>query len=60
MKAQTKKDAIPGLEVIKLDFNLKLKMMRNDWLLAERVRKQPIVALYFEFESVLKFYNLEA
>ena len=24
------------------------------------VRKQPIVMLYFEFETVLKFYNLEA
>ena len=23
------------------------------------VRKQPIIALYFEFETVLKFYNLE-
>ena len=25
-----------------------------------RVRKQPIIALYFESELVLKFYNLEA
>ena len=25
-----------------------------------RVRKQPIIALYFEFETVLKFYNLGA
>ena len=25
-----------------------------------RVRKKPIVALYFEFENELKFYNLEA
>ena len=25
-----------------------------------RVHKQPIIALYFEFENVLKFYNLEA
>ena len=24
------------------------------------VRKQPIIALYFEFETVLKFHNLEA
>ena len=23
------------------------------------VHKQPIIALYFEFETVLKFYNLE-
>ena len=28
--------------------------------LRSRVRKQPIFALYFEFETVLKFYNLEA
>ena len=25
-----------------------------------RVRKQPIIAFYFEFENELKFYNLEA
>ena len=24
------------------------------------VRKQPIIALYFEFETVLRFYNLKA
>ena len=28
--------------------------------LRTRVRKQPIIALYFEPELVLKFYNLEA
>ena len=28
--------------------------------LRTRVRKQPIIALYFESEPVLKFYNLEA
>ena len=28
--------------------------------LRTRVRKQPIIALYFEFESEIKFYNLEA
>ena len=28
--------------------------------LRTRVCKQPIIALYFEFETVLKFYNLEA
>ena len=27
--------------------------------LQTRVRKQPIIALYFEFETVLKSYNLE-
>ena len=30
-----------------------------DWL-GTRVRKHPIIVLYFEFETVLKFYNLEA
>ena len=25
-----------------------------------RVRKQPIIVLYFEFENELKFYNLKA
>ena len=28
--------------------------------LGTSVRKQPIIALYFESETVLKFYNLEA
>ena len=28
------------------------------WL-RTRVRNQPIIALYFEFDTVLKFYNLE-
>ena len=28
--------------------------------LRTRVRKQPIIALYFESETVLKFYNIEA
>ena len=27
---------------------------------AQRVRKQPIIELYFESENELKFYNLEA
>ena len=28
--------------------------------LRTRVRKQPIIALYFDFETVFKFYNLRA
>ena len=28
--------------------------------LRTRICKQPIIALYFEFENELKFYNLEA
>ena len=43
-----------GLEVIKLEFILRLKIKRNDWLLVA------IIALYFESEIVLKFYNLNA
>ena len=39
--------------VIKLEFILKLKIKRNDWLLAD-------IVLYFEFEDVLKFNNVGA
>ena len=28
--------------------------------LRTRLHKRPIIALYFEFETILKFYNLEA
>ena len=28
--------------------------------MGRRVRKQPIIALYFEFDNALNFYNLEA
>ena len=50
----------PGLEVINLEFILRLKIKHIDWLLRTHVRKQPIIALYFESQTVLKFYNLEA
>ena len=58
----------PGLEVIKLEYSLRLKIKRNDWLLASSqslrfilsVRKQPIIAFFFESENELKFYNLDA
>ena len=51
-----------GPEIIKLEFIIKLKIKRNDWIgcLWTCVCKQPILALYFEFETVLKFYNLRA
>ena len=39
-------------EVIKLEYSLKLKIKGNNWVL---VRKQPIIALYFEFEYELNF-----
>ena len=41
----------PGLEVIKLELILRLKITR--------VSKQQIIALYFVSETVLRFYNLE-
>ena len=50
----------PGAQVIKLEYSLTLKIQRDDWLLRTRVRKQPIITLYFEFENELKFYNLKA
>ena len=49
-----------GLEVVKLEFILRHKIKHKDWLLATRVHKQTIIALYFESETELKFYNLEA
>ena len=50
----------PGLQVIKLEYSLRLEINRNDWWLRTRVRKQPNIVLYFESENELKFYNLEA
>ena len=44
----------PGLEVIKVEFILRLKIKRNDWLLAD-----PCL-VYSESETALKFYNLWA
>ena len=46
----------PGPEVIKLEYSLKLKIERNDWLQAANC-KQPIIVLYFEFENELKGQN---
>ena len=48
------------LEVIKLEFLLRLRIKRDDFCLRTRVGKQPIIALYSESETVRKFYNLEA
>ena len=50
----------PGLEVIKFEFIIRLKIKAMIGCLGTRVRKQPIIALYFESELVLKFYNLQA
>ena len=51
------RDVLSGFEVIKLENSLKLKIKHNEWLLRTRVRKQSIIALYFESETVLKFNN---
>ena len=48
-----------GLEVIKLEYSLRLKIMRNGWLLVDTCSQVAIIALYFESENELKFYNLE-
>ena len=50
-----------GLEVIKLEYRLRLKIKPNDWLLADTcpVHKPPIIAFYFQSENDV-FYNLEA
>ena len=51
---------ITGLEVIKLEFILKLKIKCNDWLLVDTCPQATNRYAFFEFETVLKFYNLEA
>ena len=51
---------ITGLEVIKLEFILRLKIKCNEWLLGDTCPQAAIFALYFESETVLKFYNLAA
>ena len=40
------------------EYSLKLTIKRMSSCLRTRVRKQPLIALYFEFENELKFYNL--
>ena len=49
-----------GLKVIKLEFILKLKLKHNDWLLVDTCLQATNHCALFEFETVLKFYNLEA
>ena len=49
-----------GLEVIKLEFILKLKIKRNDWLFADTCPQAANHCTFFESETVLKFYNLGA
>ena len=49
-----------GLEVINLESFSNLRYRAMIGCLWTRVLKQLIIALYFEFETVLKIYNLEA
>ena len=52
----------PGLEVVKLEYSLRLKIKRNHQIgcLRTCLRKQPIIVLSFESENLLKFYKLES
>ena len=50
----------PGLEVIKLEYILRLKIKHNDWLLADTCPQSANHSPFFESENVLKLYNLEA
>ena len=59
-----------GLEVMNLEFIVRLKIMRNEWWLADRCPQAVILhkvdtypqaanqCALFESETVLKFYNL--
>ena len=49
-----------GLEVIKLEFIFRLKIKRNDWLLADTCPQAVNHCALFESETVLQLYNLEA
>ena len=51
---------ISGLDVIKHEFVLKLKIKCNGWLLADTCPQAADHCALFEFEAVLKFYNLES
>ena len=48
----------PGLEVIELEFILRLKIKHNDWLLVDTCPQAANHYALFESETVLKFYNL--
>ena len=51
---------LSGLEVIKLELILKLKIKCNNWLLTDTCPQAANHCALFEFEIVLKFHNLEA
>ena len=49
----------PDLEVIKLEYSIKLKIKRNDWLLVDTCPQATNHCALFLFENELKFYNLK-
>ena len=51
---------ISGLKVIKLEYILRLKIKRIDWLIADTCPQAANHYALFESENELKFYNLEA
>ena len=54
------KQQLPGLEVIKPQYSLRLKIKCNDWLLADTCPQAANHCTFFESENELRFYNLEA
>ena len=48
---------VPSLEVIKLEYSLKLKKKRNDSLLGDTCPQASNHCTLFELENELKFYN---
>ena len=50
----------PGLEVIEIQFILRLKIKHNDWLVADTCPPAANHCAFFESETVIKFYNLGA
>ena len=71
---EQKKALIPGLEVINLEYILRLKIKRNDWLLSGTQNKKrndwlpadtcprdnQTLRFILSLRFELKFYNLEA
>ena len=55
---QTAPKEQPSLKDIKLELIVKLKIKRNDWLLADMCPQAANHCTLFEFETVLKFITL--
>ena len=49
----------PGIEAIKLEYSLRLKIKRNNWPLADMCPQEANHCTLFESENELKFYNLK-